>query len=217
MKPESRFVDVNTLMQKVGTAPNREVAQRIADKAITLVKDDHSVLPLRASPDARIIHINLLDTRSGWREGVPGRVVTAELTKRFPRAVTVQIDDESTANEYDLVRKLAQLGDALVVNGFIRIAAYKGSIDLNPDQMKLLRDLVAMKKPLVFTAFGSPFVLTHIPELPAYIVTYDISGTAETAAVKAITGEIPFQGRLPINLPGLYTIGHGVTTTSTGR
>ena len=30
-------------------------------------------------------------------------------------------------------------------------------------------------------------------------------------AVRAITGEVPFRGHLPINLPGLYKIGDGIT------
>jgi beta-N-acetylhexosaminidase len=125
--------------------------------------------------------------------------------------VTVQIDDQSTPTEYDLVRKLAQLADVLVVNGFVRVASYKGSIDLSSDQITLLRELIGMKKPLMFTAFGSPFVLAHVPELPAYAVTYDISPTAEVAAVKALTGEIAFKGHLPINLSNRYPLGHGLT------
>ena len=210
-KPANRFADVDQLMLKVGTAQNRAVAQKIADNAITLVKDDAHALPLKPSADGRIVQINLLDTRAGWREGPVGRIAAAEMAKRFPRAVTVQIDDQSTPNEYDIVRKLASMADAVVVNGFIRVAAYKGSIDLDRDQMTLLRDLIAMKKPFVFTAFGSPFILTHMPELPAYAVTYDISGTAEMASVRAITGEIPYKGRLPVNLPGLFKIGDGLT------
>ncbi len=210
-QPQNRYADVNQLMLKVGTAENRAVAQRIADNAITLVKDDAHVLPLRPSVGTRVVQINLLDNRTGWREGPVGRIATSELAKRFPRAVTVQIDDQSTAGEYDAVRKLAQISDAVLVNGFIRVAAYKGSIDLDHEQMALLRDLIAMKKPLVFTAFGSPYILLHLPELPAYAVTYDISGTAEHAAIRAITGEIPYKGRLPINLPGLYKIGDGLT------
>ncbi|HXI11174.1 MAG TPA: glycoside hydrolase family 3 N-terminal domain-containing protein [Thermoanaerobaculia bacterium] len=204
---KGRYVDANTLMRTVGTADNRAVAQRIADNAITLVKDEQRTLPLKPSADTRVVQINVIDTRSGWREGPVGRIVAAELTKRFPRAVTVEIDDQSSANEYGLVRKMAGLSDVLVVNGFIRVASYKGSINLNREQMTLLRDLVAMKKPLVFTAFGSPFVLREIPELPAYAVTYDISGTAELAAIKAIVGEIAYEGRLPIKL-GDYPIGH---------
>jgi len=206
----NRFVDVNRLMTTIGTQQSRDFAQHIEDLAITLVRDQAHALPLRASPDLRVVQINIVDTRNGWREGVPGRVVAAELPKRFPRAVTVQADDQSTATELDLIRKLAQTGDALVVNGFIRVAAYKGSIDLTPSEMALLRDLAGMKKPFVFTVFGSPYVLTHIPELPSYIVTYDTSPLAEMAAIRAITGEMEFKGKLPISLPGLYPIGHGL-------
>ena len=140
-----------------------------------------------------------------------GRVAAAELAKRFPRAVTVEVDDQSTPNEFTMARKLAQIADSIVVNGFVRVAAYKGSIGLTPAEMSLLHDLAAMDKPFVFTVFGSPYVLTHIPDMPSYIVTYDITPAAELAAIRAITGEIPFKGKLPINLPGMYSIGEGLT------
>ena len=205
----NRFTDVSRLMENVGTEANRAVAQKIADRAITLVKDDAKVLPLRPSPDLRVVQINVLDNRTGWREGPVGRILAAELPKRFPRGVTVQVDDETTASEYELVRKLAGMADALIVNGFVRVASYKGSIDLDREQIALLRGLIALNKPLVFTSFGSPFVLTHLEDLPSYAVTYDISGTAETAAIRAITGEIPYSGKLPVNLAG-YPIGHGM-------
>jgi beta-N-acetylhexosaminidase len=205
-----RFTDVNKLPSLVGTREHKDLGQRIADHAITLVRDDRHVLPLKPSPELRVVQINLLDTRNGWREGPVGQVMAAEMLKRFPRAVTVQVDDQSTVPELDLVRKLVQLADAIVINGFIRVAAYKGSIDLTAAQTSLLHDLVATKKPLVYTAFGSPYVLTHVTELPSYIVAYDITPSAELAAVRAITGEIEFRGKLPISLPGLYPIGHGL-------
>jgi beta-N-acetylhexosaminidase len=210
----NRFADVNKAMTTVGSKPHRELAQRISDAAVTLVRDNQKVLPLRASPDLRLVQINLLDTRSGWREGAPGRVMTAEVAKRFPRAVTVQVDDQSTAGELDMVRKLAQLADAVMVNGYIRVAAYKGSIDLTPAQTSLLKDLIALKKPMVYTSFGSPYVLTHLAELSSYVVAYDTHSIAEMAAVRAITGEIEFRGKLPISLPGLYPIGHGLQTNT---
>lgn len=207
-EPRRRFVDVNAIMNTVGIRAHRDFAQSVFDKAITLVRDEQRVLPLRPAADLRVVQINVLDTRTGWREGPVGRVMTAELLKRFPRAATVQVDDQSTPTELEMVRKLAEMADALVVNGFIRIAAYKGSINLSAAQTSLVRDLLTMKKPLVFTAFGSPYLLHHLPELPSYIVTYDTSPGAERAAIRALTGEIPFQGKLPISLPGLYPLGH---------
>ena len=109
------------------------------------------------------------------------------------------------------MRKLAETADVIIVNGFIRVAAYKGSIDLVKEEQQLLTDLMKLKKPFVFTIFGSPYLLTQVPDLPTYLVAYEITPTAEMAAVKAITGEIPFYGKLPISLPGLYKIGDGIT------
>ncbi len=210
-EPANRFVDVNRIMSAVGTKANLDFAQSVSDRAITLVRDENSVLPLKPSTELRVVQINILDTRGGWREGAPARVMTAELPKRFPRSATVQIDDQTTPIEMELVRKLANVADVLVVNGFIRVAEFKGSIKLSAASVSLIRDLVAMKKPLVFTSFGSPYVLAHVPELPSYIVAYDIYPGAESAAIRAITGEIRFQGHLPVSLPGLYPIGHGLT------
>jgi beta-N-acetylhexosaminidase len=193
--------DVNRLADVVGTKAHRDLAQQIADRSVTLVRDNRKVLPLAPSAQTRILHINLLDSRSGWREGPVGRVTSAEMLKRFPNAISIQLDDGSTKNEMEMARKMAEMVDAVVVTAFIRVAAYKGSIDLAPDQVRFVRDLCALQKPFVFALFGSPYVIQHIPELPSYILTYDTHPGAELAAIKAITGEIGFQGKLPISLP----------------
>jgi beta-N-acetylhexosaminidase len=49
-----------------------------------------------------------------------------------------------------------------------------------------------------------------VPDLPAMLLTYDFSDVAEESAVKALSGEIPIGGRLPIALPGLFPVGHGL-------
>jgi beta-N-acetylhexosaminidase len=203
--------DINRLSTLVGSQAHRDLSQSISDAAVTLVRDDRNVLPLAASADKRVLHINLLDSRFGWREGVVGRVAAAELLKRFPKAITIQLDDGSTRNEFDMARHMTDLVDAVVVTAFIRVAAYKGTIDLNAEQLRFLKDLSAQQKPFVFALFGSPYLLHHVPELPSYILTYDVNPGSELSAIKAITGEIPFRGKLPISLPGLYVVGHGLT------
>ena len=48
---KNRFVDVDQLERSVGSPENLAVGQRIADEAITLVRDNGQVLPLRAAAD----------------------------------------------------------------------------------------------------------------------------------------------------------------------
>ena len=206
-----RPADLTTIARTVGSKAHRDIAQKIADSAVTLVRDNAGAVPLKLSADQHLLHVNLLDNRSGWREGPVGRVLNSELPKRYAKTTSVQLDNLSGTNEYTMTRQLAEMADAVVVATFIRVAAYKGSIDLTPDQTKLLRDVAKMKKPFVVISFGSPYLLHHLQELPAYVLTYDTYPGAEMAAVKALAGEIPFQGKLPISLPGLYPVGHGLT------
>jgi len=53
-------------------------------------------------------------------------------------------------------------------------------------------------------------LLPLVAQLPTYIVAYDDYPGAELAAVKSILGEIPFRGQLPVSLPDLYPVGHGI-------
>ena len=205
-----KATDVNRLGAVVGSKLHRDLSQQISDAAITLVRDDRNALPLAPSPDMRVLHINLLDNRVGWREGPVGRVAAAEILKRFPKAITFQFDDATTRNEFDMARRMSELVDTIVVTAFIRVAAYKGTIDLTAEQLRFLKDLSGTQKPFVFALFGSPYLLHHVPALPSYVLTYDTNPGSEMAAIKAITGEIPFRGKLPISLPGLYPVGHGL-------
>ncbi|MFZ2491101.1 MAG: glycoside hydrolase family 3 N-terminal domain-containing protein, partial [Thermoanaerobaculia bacterium] len=204
--------DVNALTSILGAKEHREIAKRIAEEAITLVRDEKKVLPLKPSPDLSVLHVALLDSRDGWREGPVGNVAAAEMLKRFPRTVNVRVDNLTSATEYEVIRKAADLVDAIVVNVFVRVGSYKGSIDLNPQQLSLLRAFAKSARPFVLVLHGSPFLLQSIPELPSYVLTYDTHNDAERVAIRAITGEIPFKGHLPVSLPGLHPRGHGITT-----
>jgi beta-N-acetylhexosaminidase len=66
------------------------------------------------------------------------------------------------------------------------------------------------KQPFVAAFFGNPYTPVFVPDIPAMLLTYDFSDYAETSAVKALAGEIPINGKLPIALPGLFPIGHGI-------
>jgi len=48
------------------------------------------------------------------------------------------------------------------------------------------------------------------------LLTYDFSDYAEQSAVKALAGEIPIIGKLPISLPGLFELRHGLRRHANG-
>jgi beta-N-acetylhexosaminidase len=75
----------------------------------------------------------------------------------------------------------------------------------------LLQSILQAKgRNTVVVSFGSPYVASDFPEIENYVCTYSNVITSEIAAAKALFGEIPFLGRLPVTIPGFAQRGTGM-------
>lgn len=203
-----RLADIGQLDRLLGTNEHQTTAQQIIENAITLVRDKRGDLPLKLTPQQKVLFISMVDNSEGWRDGVPGKAFFAALTKRHSNSTNVYVTDRTPAGELDLIKKLATTSDAVIVNSFIRVSSFKGSIDMSDGEMALLKYLSSTEKPFAFVLYGSPYLLSFVPELPTYVLTYEYYPAAEEAALRAVLGEIEFKGKLPIELPGFYPVGH---------
>jgi beta-N-acetylhexosaminidase len=215
----SRLVDLAALPQAVGTRQSDAVARTISERSITLIKDARNNVPLQTPRTGNVLYLSVLDYPSGWRIAAPSRALIPALKERWPKTEAVEISDRSTPAELDLVRAMADNYDAVVAGVFVRASSASGRMDLAPQVVKLLQDIAvkaqARSQPFVAAFFGNPYTPMFVPDVPAMLLTYDLSDYAETSAVKAIAGEIPINGKLPIALPGLFPIGHGIQRNST--
>jgi beta-N-acetylhexosaminidase len=205
---KNRLVDINSLDRVLGSAAHQRAARQIIENAITLIRDKRDMLPLKLAPEQKVLFITIVDNSEGWRDGVPGRAFHAGLAEKHPKTTQVYVTDKTAPAEFDLIKKLAAFADVIIVNGFIRVSSFKGSIDMSEGEINLLKHLSASEKPFVFVLYGSPYLITFVPEMPTYVLAYEYYPAAEEAALKAVLGEIEFKGKLPVELPGLYQIGH---------
>jgi beta-N-acetylhexosaminidase len=98
-----------------------------------------------------------------------------------------------------------------VAGTYVRIASYSGRMGLAPAQITLLGQLAAdAGRPFAVAHFGSPYVGELAPKVPALLVAFDWGDAAEAAAARALLGEAPIGGTLPVNVPGLFPAGHGL-------
>jgi beta-N-acetylhexosaminidase len=138
-------------------------------------------------------------------------VFVPEIRKRYSDVTAVEISDRTTAAELDLARALARRHDLVIAAAHVRISSYSGRMDLSPAQVSLLEDLAKdASRPLVTVAFGNPYVASLAPKLPTLMLTYELGDAPEAAAVRALCGEAPIGGKLPITIPGLFPFGHGL-------
>lgn len=206
----AREIDLGAIDAKLSTREHQRVADEAAARALTLIKDERRQVPLALPQTANLLYLSVIDYASGWREGAPSRVMLPELKKRWPNITAVELSDRTTADQFELVRALARRADAIVASVFVRIASYSGRMDLSAGQVSLLEGLAAGNKPLVAVLFGNPYTATVLQKLPAMLVTYEAYDGIEAAAARALAGEAPIGGKLPISLPGMYPFGHGL-------
>jgi beta-N-acetylhexosaminidase len=210
----TRRVDLDAVMTHVGTRAGSETARVTAERAVTMLRDDRSAVPLATPRDGRLLYLSLLDYPANWRTSAPSRTVIPELRKRWPSVTAVELSDRSTPDELELVRTMASGYDAVVVGVFVRASSGSGRLDLAPGIVRLLQDVSAAaarrRQPLVAAFFGSPYAAAAATALPAVFLTYDFGDYAEAAAVRAIAGEIAVRGRLPVALSESLDVGFGL-------
>ncbi len=210
----ARVASLDAVTTQVGGRRHVAVARDVAERAVTLLKDEAGRMPLQLPRDASVLYLSVLDYPSNWRTAAPSRTMIPELRARWPDVEAVEISDRSTPNELALVQAMAPRFDAVILGVFVRAASASG-LDLAPSVVRALqvltRQAAARSQPLVGVFFGSPYAAPSVSDLPAMLLTYDFSDHAERAAVRALAGEAAIGGKLPVSLPGLFPVGHGLT------
>ncbi len=214
-------VDIDTLPEIVGTRAHRAVAREVSERSITLIRDAAGDLPLRTPRDGSLLYLSILDYPSGWGIGAPSRFLIPELRDRWRDVTAIELSDHTPPADIEFVHETGSRFDAVVAGIFVRTASFSGRMDLDEDLVAFLRDLAEdtaeRGQPLVVVLFGNPYVARSLPELPSVLLTYDYRGLSETTAVKAIAGEIPIRGRLPVTLDEGLPAGHGLTRPGVSR
>ena len=211
---KTRLVSLDDVSKIVGGRAHGSVAQELSKRSITLVKDDRNQVPLRVPREASLLYLSILDYSSGWRIAAPSRTILPGIRQRWPATTAIELSDRSTMSEIDLVRVSAPRYDAIVASVFVRAASASGRMDLAPSLVRLLSDLARATanspRPFIAIFFGNPYVPAGVTGLPAILLTYDFYDLAEGSALRALTGEAPITGRLPIALPGMVEAGWGI-------
>jgi hypothetical protein len=127
----------------------------------------------------------------------------------------IELSDRTTPSELELVRAMAPRFDVIVASVFVRAGSASGRMDLAEPLQRLLNGFGRGSRPFVTIFFGNPYVPMFMPDLPAVMLTYDFYDRAELSAVKALAGEAPIGGRLPIELPGYAKVGAGLDRSVT--
>lgn len=204
-----RITPVDEVDRIVGRPDVGVLAREIAEHAITLVRNEDDLVPLKSlKADARIF--NLAITNGDDRLWVANNFVGA-MAKAGRKMETVVLDDRSTDAEVEKALAGAKAADVVIASLYGRVRSGQArSVGLPEPGAKALNGLLANKLPVVGISFGNPYLLQNFPALRTYMVAYGDMPTLQQAVARGLLGEIDITGRLPISLPGLYPRGTGI-------
>ncbi|HZS10576.1 MAG TPA: glycoside hydrolase family 3 N-terminal domain-containing protein [Blastocatellia bacterium] len=213
---ERRLVDTGEVDREVSGPQSNAVAQEIAERSITLVRDERKLLPLKLGKSSRLLNITFADDDPTFTI----QPFVSELRRRELQVDSVTLDQR--AGEADVKRLLERLDarafsdraadrfDAVIFSVTVRARSGKGSVALPPVGSRLADELARRDLPLIVVSLGNPYLLTAMPNAKTYLTAYSPFPVSQRAMVRALLGEIDVTGRLPVSLPGLYERGHGI-------
>ncbi|RPI99986.1 MAG: hypothetical protein EHM31_09090, partial [Candidatus Aminicenantes bacterium] len=121
-------------------------------------------------------------------------------------------DADTGQDRLDEAFAKAASADTVVLALFSRLVDRKGSVGLEQSHIDLIRRLTALPDgpKTVAVSFGSPYLLREFPDVDAYLCLYKDTPETQSTAARAVAGEMDVTGKLPVSIPDLYPIGHGL-------
>jgi beta-glucosidase-like glycosyl hydrolase len=181
------------------------VAKEIARRAVTLLREESGVLPLKKN--ARVVILTVSD----FPEVInPLAGVEKEVAQRVDRRpATFILDSRSRREEAKPVIVAAENADVVILALAVRARSGAGHLAV-PEAARFVIEQLPPNVKTIAVSFGSPYVIRDLPQLKTYFCAYGIQPVMQTAIVQAIFGEAPISGRLPVTIPAMHKRGEGI-------
>ena len=195
---KKKIVDLDAVSDALDSEDEAGRAQSIADRALTLVRNEGGVVPLFAPDQACLV------VSAGVRLSSFGQRLADEFHKRAPQARIAFVD-----NSLPLAALDAVIGDVSVCSALV-FATFTVNPMMGGDLPAYLEKLSQGSTPIALVSFGNPYLLSGFPNVAGYLAAFSTATPSEISVAKALMGEIPITGHLPVTIPNFAQYGDGI-------
>ncbi len=232
---KAHLVNMDDVSKQVGKPQNLAIGQQIADDAITLVRENSKLLPIKAvsrqiagTGKALLPYQSVEEVRnhvvvvifSDDVRSESGRTFEREFRDRVPDVNMLYLDPRIAGGMATDVLAAVDQAQAVIVPAYVIPTAGKvvrgpggprNSVGLADATGTLLDKILehAAERTVVL-AMGNPYLAQDFPAIQNYICTFSNATISEASAVKALFGEIAIRGHLPVTIPNVAQRGAGI-------
>jgi beta-N-acetylhexosaminidase len=211
---QRRLVDLDSVRALVGDSAHLAVAATAAQRSITLARDSLGLVPLLASGTVpRVLSITI-----ATRTDLPaGATFNSELRRAIPSLRPELVNPDDPSPDFARLLALADSSDVVLVSSYLSTGTNVSNPAAPEPIAQFMRDLSHRHPRTVVVAFGNPYLLQQVPDASSYLVAWGGFPVSQLAAARALLGEAPITGRLPISIPPLLRFGAGVDRLTQSR
>lgn len=196
------YVSVPKAAQRLGTPAHLAQAEAVADRGITMLRNEDKHLPL--APAGRRILVAGYGTEAT-------ATLAAELGRRGAQVSTLETG--AAPKPATITAAVAKAGGV----DDIVLTTMNASTAANAGQCDLFAALQRTGTPVTVVAVRNPYDINVLPQARSYLATYSYNAVSLRAAARVLVGEVTARGVLPVSIPTadgkstMYPFGAGIT------
>ena len=200
---EERAVPLEMIPQVVGVPKHMEMAREVAERSITLIRNERNLLPLLGTRRARVMSVSFRNPG----DVLSGRYFDGRLRETYPRLVTRSVDEGTNSEGYEALLSRAGRSDLVVVSVY---SNYAGRVELPDATVEFVNELARRRITHVVISFGNPYLISLFPDAQVYLLAWSSAQVSQQAAADALFGDVAITGRSPIGMDPFFELGDGI-------
>ncbi|QEE50409.1 serine hydrolase [Flavobacterium alkalisoli] len=198
-----KSIDLTHLYSDLNEYIYDDLNYKLYENAVTVIKNDNTVLPIRSLVNEKIAYIKMGDADN------------TDFVEKLQSYADVTVLEEQTLPLYK--EKLKDFTKVII--GFHKADGAWKNHNFTDAELEWI-SAIAKVKPVILAAFVKPYALMQIKDftnIKSVVLAYQNNAIASTVAAEVIFGAIGSKGKLPVSINNSFTVNTGIETETTGR
>jgi beta-glucosidase-like glycosyl hydrolase/CubicO group peptidase (beta-lactamase class C family) len=191
-------IEMKNLINDLNPTSSDALQYELYEKAVTVLKNDEAILPIRNLEKEKIAYVKLGDDNNS---------IFLSTLKQYTEVT------EIAENNIDTLLVRLQPYTKVII-GFHKADGAWKKHDFSPEELKKL-DTIAKSKKVILDVFTKPYCLlpiTNFNDIEGLVVSYQNSEVAQNVSAQLIFGAVAAQGKLPVSINTNFAVNDGLKT-----